>query len=308
MFVVMFMMVGISQQEMQFTQYWANILSFNPGYMGSLEKICIGSMYRNQWVGFKENDNAVNPVTYTFSIHSNVNPIRGGLGLFLFNDKLGYENNIGVKLGYAYRHPLQGGYLGIGLMLGFLNKKIDFSKFNPLDNGDPLLSGQGVQSSMATDIAFGAYYRMPQKFYAGISASQILQSKASFSSNVAPQLKRHYYLVGGYEYALPSNPSFVLTPSLLVKTDFSSAQYDIHAGVIYNEKFWGGLTYRVQDAFAINLGGQFLEGLSVGYSYDLTTSQMGKDGRSSGSHEVFLQYCFKIKVVKIPESYRNVRF
>ena len=312
--VILLFFIGVwglrlyAQQEMQFTQYWANKISFNPGYMGTENKICVGTMYRNQWMGFKENNNKVNPESFTFSIHSLVNPLRGGLGAFLYTDKLGYEQNIGARLGYAYRVSIQGGYLGIGLMGGFLNKKIDFSKFNPLDQGDPLLSSQGIKSAMTFDLSFGLYYQMPQKFYAGISASQLLQSAAKLDVNVSPKLKRHYYITGGYEYALPSNPSFVFVPSVLVKTDFASAQYDFNTNVVYNEKFWGGLSYRVQDAIAINLGLQPMENLYLGYSYDLTTSQMGKNGRSSGSHELYLKYCFKIKVTKYQDSYRNVRF
>lgn len=313
-----------AQQDAQFTQNMFNHMAINPGYAGSHDAICATALSRQQWMGFTEtvhdNTNKVAPQTMLFSIHSNVDAIRGGLGLVVYKDKLGYEDNIGVKFGYAYRMPLQGGTLGIGLMAGFLNKKMDFSQFNPQTAGDPLLASQAVESDMVFDLSFGAYYNKPGVFYAGLSSSQLMQSQTDLASTVttlgSPQLKRHYYLIGGYQYQIPSNPQLELRPSLLIKSDFASTQFDINALMYYNSQFWGGLSYRTQDAIAILLGAQpfinsgnrSLETLGIGYSYDVTTSAMGGGGRSSGSHEILLNYCFKIVITIPPDSYRNVRF
>jgi type IX secretion system PorP/SprF family membrane protein len=323
---IVFLLSGVvnAQQDAQFTQNMFNQMAINPGYAGSHDAICATALFRQQWMGFTEtvngNENKVAPQTMLFSLHSNVDAIRGGLGLVVYKDKLGYEDNIGVKFGYAYRMPLQGGTLGIGLMAGFLNKKIDFSQFNYVDAGDPLLSSQNVESDMVFDLAFGAYYNKPGVFYAGLSSNQLMQSQTDMVAQAAnlgsPQLKRHYYLTGGYQYQLPNNPQFELRPSIFVKSDFASTQLDVNALMYYNNQFWGGLSYRMQDAIAILLGAQpfinsgnkSLETLGVGYSYDITTSAMGRSGRSSGSHEILLNYCFKIVIVIPPDSYRNVRF
>jgi len=310
-----------AQQDAQFTQNMFNQMAINPGYAGSHDAICATALFRQQWLGFTETvngqENNVAPQTMLFSLHSNVDAIRGGLGLVVYKDKLGYEDNIGVKFGYAYRMPLQGGTLGIGVMAGFLNKKIDFSQFVAIDPTDPLLQG-AQESDMVFDLSFGAYYNKPGVFYAGLSSNQLMQSESSFSSAgiASPQLKRHYYLTGGYQYQLPNNPQFELRPSLFIKSDFASTQFDVNALMYYNNQFWGGLSYRTVDAVAIllgatpfvNSGNRSLETLGIGYSYDVTTSAMGASGRSSGSHEIMVNYCFKIVIKIPPDSYRNVRF
>jgi len=313
-----------AQQDAQFTQNMFNQMAINPGYAGSHDAICATALFRQQWMGFTETvnnvENNVAPQTMLFSLHSNVDPIHGGLGLVVYKDKLGYEDNIGVKFGYAYRMPLKGGTLGLGIMAGFLNKKIDFSQFVAVHDNDPLINSQAVESDMVFDLSFGAYYNKPGVFYAGLSSSQLMQSQTDLASAVttlgSPQLKRHYYLTGGYQYQLPNNPQFELRPSVFIKSDLASTQFDINALMFYNSQFWGGLSYRTQDAVAILLGAQpfinsgnrSLETLGIGYSYDVTTSAMGGGGRSSGSHEIMLNYCFKIVITIPPDSYRNVRF
>jgi type IX secretion system PorP/SprF family membrane protein len=309
-----------AQQDAQYTQYMFNQMAFNPGYIGSHDMICGNVLFRQQWLGFTETvngqENNVAPQTMLFTLHSNVNPIHGGLGLVVYKDKLGYEDNIGVKFGYAYRRQIWGGYLGAGIMGGFLNKKIDFSQLNPIDAGDPLLQG-AQESDMVFDLSFGLYFNRPGEFSVGLASNQLMQSTSEMGVGLgSPQLKRHYYLSGTYNYTLPNNPQFELRPSVLVKSDFASLQFDIDALMFYNSQFWGGLGYRMTDAVSIllgaypfaNSGNDDLETLGIGYSYDVTTSAMGRNGRSSGSHEVFISYCNKIVVIKEPSSYRNVRF
>ena len=161
---------------------------------------------------------------------------------------------------------------------------------------------------MATDFAFGLFYKIENKLYAGISASQLWEADVSYSTAlVNPKLKRHFYATAGYCYPLPSNPSIEIDPSILIKSDLSSTQFDINALVKYNNQFWGGVTYRTTDAVAILLGMNY-KNFNFGYSYDVTTSAMGADGRSSGSHEIMVGYCFKIIKEYHPQSYKNPRF
>ncbi|MGI8893311.1 MAG: type IX secretion system membrane protein PorP/SprF, partial [Bacteroidia bacterium] len=41
---------AMAQQDPQFSQYMFNKLSFNPAVAGSKDAICMGALYRNQWV------------------------------------------------------------------------------------------------------------------------------------------------------------------------------------------------------------------------------------------------------------------
>jgi hypothetical protein len=87
---------------------------------------------------------------------------------------------------------------------------------------------------------------------------------------------------------------------------------DLNATMLYKKTLWFGVTFRTEDAIAPLIGYQTHVGkeqksmLRIGYSYDLTTSELSS--YSSGSHEIMLSYCFGIKKVIKREVYKNVRF
>ena len=99
-----------------------------------------------------------------------------------------------------------------------------------------------------------------------------------------------------------------IKPSALLKTDnLSYFQADLTCLIDYRNAFWGGLGYRVQDA-VYALAGIHWKKLQVGVSYDFTTSRLGayKFGRSMGSIELYMKFCFKVVVPRKPNtSYGN---
>lgn len=296
-----------SQQEAQFTQYMFNNLSINPAFAGSKGAICATGLARQQWMGFEDMEGEnVSPQTFLFSLDAPIRVLHGGAGITIYNDKLGYENNIGVKLSYAYRFNIADGEMSAGVQAGFLNKSIDFSKFRPLEDNDPLLMSTSKETAMLIDFSAGVFYKVPNQYYVGLSASQLSQANGAIGS-IEQKLKTHFFLTGGYQYVLPSFPSLEIIPSVLIKTDGVSAQYDVTAMGKYNNKFWGGVNYRVQDAVSIIIGMNYMN-MNIGYSYDITTSALGRQGRSSGSHEIMIGYCFKIEIEKPRRSYKNTRF
>lgn len=315
-YILAFLTVSVmglkAQQETQFTQHPYAILPFNPGYTGSGGGICASTLFRQQWAGFQDpNGENTSPQDILFTLDAPVKILRGGLGVTLLKDKIGYEDNTQVKLGYSYhlRIGRSGGILGIGAQAGFLQKKIDFTKLIPRDDNDPRLMGRTSESDMFTDVSFGLFYKVPNMYYVGLASTQMLEPQAA-ASGTGVKLKRHYFINGGYEWIYPNNPSIVFEPSVFIKTDFVSAQYDVSLIAKYNNQFWGGLNYRLQDAIGIVLGVSpfqtgTMKGLKVGYSYDFTTSDLGRKGRSSGSHEIMLRYCFNIVRPVYQTVYKN---
>ena len=73
----------------------------------------------------------------------------------------------------------------------------------------------------------------------------------------------------------------------------SHVKLDIGGRVIYKEQAWAGLTYRHRDAVSFLLGYMYKDYLMIGYSYDITTTQLRK--YSSGSHELMLGLKFTRK-------------
>ncbi|GAB1403803.1 type IX secretion system membrane protein PorP/SprF [Lentimicrobium sp.] len=291
-----------AQQEPQFTLNMFNHMSVNPGYAGLRDAICVTGIMRQQWIGIQDDEGKrVSPETFVVSGDSPIRILRGGVALTVMQDKIGYFQDIYVKLGYAYHLNVGDGKLGIGLNAAFLNKSLDFGKFKPVDD-DPLLKG-GEESTMFTDISLGAFYIQPGGLFFGLSSTQLLEGARELGSSVDFKLRRHYYGTAGYELSWLRNPAFVLVPSVFAKYDGTTAQVDLNARVIYNEKFWGGISYRFQETVAVMVG-MSVKDLSFGYAYDIPLSKIG----GAGSHEIMLRYCFKLELEKTSRSFRNTRF
>ncbi|MBU0488221.1 MAG: type IX secretion system membrane protein PorP/SprF [Bacteroidetes bacterium] len=306
----LFSTLASAQQEPQFSQNMFTNLEINPAYAGANQAICITGLFRKQWLGFDGS-----PTTMLLMFDAPVG--NHGFGIDLVSDKLGFENNTIFKLAYAHRFQLGPGTIRGGLMVGFHNKSLDFSKLKPEDafpaegtqwSNDPLIKSiTSKESDMIFDIATGVYYEIQDKLYVGLSFSQLLGSSGEYSSTVAPiNFKQHAYFTAGYTHQL--NQDIDLLPSLLVKTDFSSTQFDINCLGLYQKKYWGGLSYRLQDAVVLMFGAYLPKDIKAGYAYDFTTSAIGANGRSSGSHEIMVGYCFRIIVEPKISSYKNVRF
>jgi len=286
------------QQDPQYSQYVHAKLATNPGYAGISDAICGTLIYRNQWTGFGDE-----PKTALFSVDMPVKALHGGLGLNVTGmDQLGFEKDMYVNLAYSYHTTLGAGKLGIGLGVGYVQKGIDGTKFVYYHANDPNIPTSNV-SGGALDFQLGAYY-VTSDLYVGLSTTHLLEGEIKYDKYVT-QLARHYYLTAGYNYELNS-PDLVLKPSVMIKSDGATQQFDIDAVLMVKGRFWGGLGYRVQDAVIIMAGIQYGD-LKFGYSYDLTTSDIST--YSSGTHEFMVGYCFK-PIPKIPKRqfHRNVRF
>ncbi|MCF8230944.1 MAG: type IX secretion system membrane protein PorP/SprF [Bacteroidales bacterium] len=291
------------QQEAQVTQNMFNYMSVNPGYAGMRDGICVNGIVRQQYVGLQnmEGDN-VNPETFFLSVDTPLEFLHGGLGLTIHQDEIGYTSNVGIELDYSYHTKLRYGDLGIGFNIGFLNETIDFGKFNPIDGSDPLLENrEGEEQGMIINFSLGAYYKVEGDYYAGISTTRILQAQ---EPNTRYYPRRHYYFMGGYHYQLTTE--YELIPSVMMKFDGQTTQFDLGSVVQYKDKYWGGINYRVQDAVSLIAGLQWKD-FKFGYSYDLNTSRLAGAG-SGGAHELMLGYCFKLEMEKDNNKYRNTRF
>jgi len=329
--IVLIMIVGLSgvssaQQETQFTQYMFNRMYYNPAYAGSSGSICATAMYRNQWMGLRLDAPAPGyksgsaPVSYLFSFDLPVKFLHGGLGATVLSDQIGYHNSINVNVDYAFRIFWGPGNLAAAVELNMYNTTLDGSQLigssaqtgvpsNPVDPSitDPLIAA-AEESDFLIDMSTGLYYQIPGSMYVGVSMKNLLASKSDILNY---ENARSIYMMGGYEYTLPFNPSFRLKPSALVKTaNFSAFQADVSCLLSYQNAVWGGVSYRVSDAFAF-MGGVNWKKLQVGAAYDLTTSRIGtfKSGRSQGTLEFYLKYCFKVIIPqKAPSIYRNTRY
>ena len=293
LFLFLFVIPGLSQ--VQLTQYFLDETLYNPAFAGANDAICAGSYLRNQWMGLTDaNGNKVAPLSGVFNFHAPVYSLNGGRGMNVVYDKAGFEQNLGVKFNYAYHVPFKddNNLLSIGIGVSVLSKTIDFSRLTPEQPNDPLFKSAKKESGIIPDLDFGIQYQLYKKVYAGISAVNLMESSANIGS-VRYAQKRNFYLMGGFYAKLidERNSLLYLIPSFLVKSNLINVQADINTRVDYNNRYWGGVSWRYQDALAV-MAGVNLNGFRIGASYDLTTSYLSRS--SNGSVEFFVGYCHPI--------------
>ena len=311
--------VSFAQQDPQFTQFMHSKLIYNPGYAGTSEAICANVLYRQQWVNFPGA-----PKTGLLSFDMPIGKLPIAIGLNVMTDQIGYSKTLFARLALAYNRHMGPGVLGIGIDGGILQQQFNGTWITPdgpgvdpsipnYDNGGLASYGSNANlNKLSYDLGFGAFYSIANKMYVGISSTHLAAQDlvAGGQGNVRYQLARHYYIVGGYTFNLGEGGKHGISPNVKVKSDAASTQLDVNLTYIYNQSFWVGVSYRMQDAIAPMLGYKFtkggVKGLKIGYSYDLTTSKI--KGFSSGTHEVMLGYCMVPKNKNKVTSYQNARF
>ena len=297
-----------AQLDMQLSQYMLNNTAYNPAFVGDGDLIQMTGQQRVQWVGVPDAGQ-----TTLFGLNS---PIKlsdhtFGLGLFFLNDKVGLFTQQNAQLQFAYKKKIKTSVLSFGLnvgfaSVGFLGTKVNSKELNNLGeyhklSDDPLIP-KGDVVGLSLDLGVGLLYSCPT-YYAGLSYAHLNRPKIIWETSEIT-LPGNVYITGGYNYTL-SDPKYVLKPTALVKSDLKSFQIDLSTRVEYDNKYWGGLSYRYQDAVVFLAGINLNGGLSMGYAYDFPISQMIRV--SSGSHEILLNYAFEYASNKRNSRYKSIR-
>ena len=213
---------------------------------------------------------------------------------------------------------IQGGYI----TQSFDGTKVELSDPNGEDGyhsstDDAIPSG--LVSGNSIDASFGLFYTKEQeKWFVGLSVNHLLMPNIDLDENHTFEIPRSYYFVAGYNIQL-NNPLLELRPTVLLKTmEMSSlyldpdssmerietntlkamlrnSQVDVSVRMVYDKKFWGGLSWRYGDAIVLMLGGKF-KSIEAGYAYDFPISRIIKV--STGSHELFLRYNMELDLKK----------
>jgi len=303
---------AFAQQDPQFTMNMFNKLAVNPAFAGARNSICASVLVREQWMGFEGN-----PSTNVFNGDGafTYKEKQFGAGLTLIQDEIGPINSLNVKMSFAYHHRIKQGMLSVGIAPGIFNQSISAdwrtSEGNFDGTEDPSIPNSEAGATQF-DLGFGLYY-YTRDLYVGVSSTHLNQpeindSPDDNSSYVFNQV-RHYYIMAGYNYPVNVGAAEIeLQPSLFVKSDAVNTQVDINVNALYNNLFWGGVTYRLEDAVAL-LAGLYVpkvDGLKVGMAYDYNISDLGD--YNDGSLEFLLSYCMPINKKPKLERYKSVRF
>lgn len=273
-----------AQQEPVFTQYMFNPLSINPAYAGTEDALNVNTLTRLQWVGLEGS-----PKTFSLTAHMPMEGRKIGLGATLVTDKIGPVNNTFFTVNYAYRLRVTDDLtLSMGIKGGINSYKVGLTDLSIIDSEDPQF--QNNEKRISPNLGFG-FYLYGEKYFVGFSAPKLIQTKVDDEyATDKNQLKRHYYIAGGYNWQITSE--WMLKPSMLTKIVAGSpVSNDITVQTVYNEWIGGGLVYRIGDALGFFAFGNVYEELNVGYAYEYSLN--GLSGVNSGTHEIMLTYNFK---------------
>jgi len=282
--VVLFVgLINYAQQDAQYTQYMYNTMSVNPGYAGSRGVFSVNALYRSQWVGL---DGA--PKTQTFNLNAPVSD-RIGLGLSVVNDKIGPTSETFFDAMFSYSiETSANGKLSFGVKGGLNILSIDFNQLSRYQN-EPTMIENNLNSKLSPNVGAGIYYHS-DKFYAGISVPNILETKYfdNESFSVAKE-KMNYYFITGYVFDLSSTVK--LKPTILTKIVAGAPlQVDLSVNFIFNEKLTLGAAYRLDAAWSALAAFNVSRGTMIGFAYDKEITELGNTSFNNGSFEILLRF------------------
>jgi type IX secretion system PorP/SprF family membrane protein len=273
------------------SQYLFNGLLINPAYAGSRDALAANLTHRQQWVGFEGA-----PVTQVLSVHAPVNRRKVGLGLMLYNDRIGVSNETGLFTNYAYRIRF-GRYakLALGMGAGVTMLRGDWQTVALQQQNDAVFSGP-TRSAFRPNFSTGAYF-YNKKWFAGLSVPFLLLHR--YNPAVEGYLIRDTrgdlqpMLTGGRLLVL--SPEMKLKPTTLLRYRIESGlQADLNTNLIYKDVVWLGLSYRTADAAVATLEVLPTPQWRFGYAYDLGVSALRR--HHAGSHELMVQYEFGYRI------------
>jgi type IX secretion system PorP/SprF family membrane protein len=281
---------GFAQQDAQYTQYMYNTININPAYAGSRGVMSVFGLHRTQWVGL---DGA--PTTNTFSFNTPINNSNLGVGFSLVNDRIGPTSDNTISTDISYTIPMNEVYkLSFGVKASGNIFNLDTDKLDPAQANDPNL--QNFNNEFSPNFGAGVYLHS-DKLYLGLSVPNFLQDSKYNDNEVAVfQERMNFYFIGGYVFDV--SPSIKFKPAVLTKmVTGAPLQVDASANFLFFDKFMLGGAYRWDAAVSVLAGFQVTDGLFIGYSYDMETTQLRR--YNSGSHEVFLRFELFNKVSKM---------
>lgn len=274
-----------AQQEPMFTQYMFDPVSINAAYVGTTNSLNVNTLTRLQWVGLEGS-----PKTFSLTAHAPIEGRKIGLGVTLLTDKIGPVNNTFFTLNYAYRLRVTDQLtLSMGIKGGISSYKVGLTDLTIIDAEDPQFEKN--EKKISPNLGFG-FYLFEERYFVGFSVPKLIQTKVDDEyATEKYQLKRHYYISGGYNWEI--NREWDLKPSLLTKiVGGSPVSNDITVQALYKKLVGGGIVYRVGDALGFFAYGKVYKELNVGYGYEYSLN--GLSGVNSGTHEIRLTYDFDI--------------
>jgi type IX secretion system PorP/SprF family membrane protein len=295
-------------QDPTFTQFYSNPVYLNPALAGSSGCPRVALNYRNQWPQLTGNF-----ITYAAAYDTYAKNISGGVGIMAMHDQQGQGTIQTSMIAGTYSYYLKVNRkfrIMFGGQAAYFQKYLDWSKLTFGDQIDPRRGfiyqtgdvPRGDGSHGFFDVSAGMV-GFTKNFYFGLATHHLNRPDESMilgESRLPIRVTGHM----GANIKLGQrgrySSSTMLMPNIIYQYQNGFQEFNIGAYLRY-ESFTIGAWYRNKDAFILSLGIS-TDKFRVGYSYDLTVSNLG--GVSGGSHEISMGINLKCK--KKPKNFRKI--
>lgn len=297
-------------QDPQLSQFFSAPMFINPALTGNTVQSRFTANYRNQW---PEIPNSRAFSTYAFGYDHNFENYNSGVGLMVLHDNAGLAalSNTTTYLSYAYRARITRHVsFKPGIQIGVANRSLDFTQ---LVFNDQLQKGGGT-SSAESDYANSSKYYMDinaggivytRDFWVGMAMHHLNSPDIALLGQGSSKLPMRFSLHGGYKYVLLKDNRKRMKAELTFAANYKHQgprdQLDIGGYYTYVPIVFGiwyrGIPFKKIETSVPNnesivvLLGYKKDGLSLGYSYDLTVSKLSAS-TSGGAHEISAGYEF----------------
>ncbi len=311
--LLFFSLQHIHAQDLHFSQYFNTPLLVNPANTGFTPDVDwrAGVNYRNQYSSLTTNPYKTMSAWGDAQLFNNrFDNGWMGIGGAVMKDVAGAGNLSSTRAyGAVAYHQMVGmaSLLSIGFNVGYISKKVDFSKLT-FDNqwndfgqffDVTIPSGENFAYSQVAyfDLQAGlnyAYFPNDQTYLnAGMSISHLNRPRESFFSSQTINSKLDVRYTAFLNAAYKLNDQWIVNPNAYVSK--MGNVYEVVGGINANYNLSGdgslqaigGLYYRYQDA-AIPMVGFQVNDFKITASYDATTSSLGSYNNRYGAYEISL--------------------
>jgi type IX secretion system PorP/SprF family membrane protein len=267
--------------------------AFNPAFGGMESSLAANLLYRTQWAGLPGN-----PETYMIDAHMPFYLWKGAVGLELFNESIGAEDQTAFLLSYNHIIETSLGLWSVGLRAGLSQERLDGSKLrapdgiyegNIIDHQDINLPN-GMVSGTSPLFEAGLYFA-GDFMEAGISMTGYSPGGYKLGESIHYTPRPGFHFFG--EYFIENFDQISIYPMIYVKSDLIETQAEIAVRAEWQKLLAAGIGYRGfgtnnQDALILSAGFRLSSKFFLHYAYDIGISSLNT--AHQGTHELLIRY------------------
>lgn len=273
-----------AQQLSQYSQYMMNHFLLNPAAVSSKKCLEVKGGYRTQWVGFS--GAPINQFVSICTFLKTKKAFRKGrhaVGGYIEADDTPPLFKQALYLSYSYHIPIgRELWAGMGLHAGIMQYGLDVKGVYTVQQDNAISSQTAL---LYPDLNPGLWV-YSNDLYAGLSIKNAAGNKLTKVHGFENRLTRHVNLTAGYRFRTYSK-KFSFIPSTNIRlTHFAPPGVDVNLLVDYMNRLAIGVSYRTTDAVIAMVRIGVGKVITIGYSFDYTTSKIRVS--SSNSHEIIV--------------------